>query len=384
MVQCCSNSTCGWFDVNEKYSACPLCGSFIEKHSMIRPWGFAAREGRNIPETQDIQELSYASEPSYASMPSGNKLIKVGNVGYIGLENRSNQKLVIVNKGPEEKGFELCQECGAIEPATVNEKERIKRKRPYRIPYLKDDSMNCKHYYKNVYLGYEFNTDMMVLEIKLDSKKLDLNSPYNIWLITALTTFSETLALAASRKLDVEFNDMKSGFRLRTLDNELYADMYLYDSLSSGAGYANRASQYIEEILGKMNDILFDCDCENACPNCLQHFGNQKYKENLDRFLGLDFLDFVRFGHLKTKIDKKEEEKYIEELNNIANFHGIDKAIIEDDDKYYIHGQESNIQLLFYPSMCNYDKSDNRIIYISDRVCKYAISEVWKDIQSKL
>lgn len=86
---------------------------------------------------------------------------------------------------------------------------------------------------------------------------------------------------------------MKSGFRLRTLDNELYVDIYLYDSLSSGAGYTNRASQYIEEILTKMNDILLDCDCENACPNCLKHFGNQKYKKNLDRFLGLDFLDFV-------------------------------------------------------------------------------------------
>ncbi len=63
--------------------------------------------------------------------------------------------------------------------------------------------------------------------------------------------------------------------------------------MSSGAGYTNRVSQYIEEILTKMNDILLDCDCENACLNCLQHFGNQKYKENLDRFLGLDFLDFV-------------------------------------------------------------------------------------------
>lgn len=262
----------------------------------------------------------------------------------------------------------------------------MKRRRPYRIPYLKDDSMNCGHNYKNVFLGYELNTDMMVLEIRLDSEKLDLNSPYNIWLITALTTFSETLALAlaASRKLDVEYNDMKSGFRLRTLDNELYADIYLCDSLSSGAGYANRASQYIEEILDKMREILFDCGCENACPNCLQHFGNQKYKENLDRFLGLDFLDFVRFGHLKTKIDKKEEEKYVEKLNNIAKLHEINKAIIEYDGKYYIHGNKGNIQLLFYPSMCNYNKSNSNIVYISDRICKYAISQVWKDIQSKL
>lgn len=67
-------------------------------------------------------------------------------------------------------------------------------------------------------------------------------------------------------------------------------------------------------------------------------------------------------------------------MNNIAHFHGIDKAIIEYDGKYYIQGHQNTIQLLFYPSMCNYDKSDNRIIYISDRMCKYTISGIWKDI----
>lgn len=383
-VQCCSSATCGWFGVNENYKFCPLCGSDVHKHSMIRPWGFAAREGRNIPETQDTQEMSYASEPSYASMPSGNKLLEVGTAGYIGLENRSDQKLVIVNKGPENKGFELCQKCGAIEPAVIDEKERMQRKRPYRIQFLKDDSMVCRHDFKNIYLGYEFQTDMMVMEIKLDYEKVDVDSPYNIWLIAALTTFSEALALAASRKLDVEFNDMKSGFRLRTAGNNLYADVYLYDSLSSGAGYANRVSGYIEDILDKMGNILSDCNCNRSCPNCLQHFGNQKNKENLDRFLGLDFLEFIRFGRLRTKVNKVEERAYVSKLNYIARLHGINNVITENAGKYYVNGSKGKKELLFYPSMCNYNKNDSNIVYISDRICRYAISEIWKDIQMNL
>ena len=79
---------------------------------------------------------------------------------------------------------------------------------------------------------------------------------YTVWLIPALTTFAETLALAASRVLDVEFSDMKSGYRIRAVGNSIYADIYLYDSLSSGAGYAGRVSKFIDSVFGKMNDIF--------------------------------------------------------------------------------------------------------------------------------
>jgi hypothetical protein len=212
-VLCCTKKSCGWFGVNEIYDECPLCSSPLKSHIMIKPWGFAAREGRSIPETHDNQEMSFASQPSYSSMPSGGKMIEIGSAGYIKMENRENQKLVIVNKGPEEEGFELCEVCGAIEPSIVNSTERANRKRPYKIPYMKDDLMKCRHDYSNIYLGYEFNTDMMVLEIKLDESKLDLEASFSIWLIPALTTFAEALALAASMELDVEFSDMKSGYR---------------------------------------------------------------------------------------------------------------------------------------------------------------------------
>lgn len=379
-VQCCSNKACGWFGVDENFEVCPLCGAAVDKHPMIKPWGFAARDGRNIPETQDLQEMSFASEPAYASMPSGNTLVDVGTAGYIGIENRSNQKLVIVNKGPEDTGFELCCDCGAIEPGTVSEKERMMRKRPYRVPYLKDDSMKCHHDYRNVFLGYEFNTDMMVMEIKLDAKKLDLYSPHNVWLNAALTTFAEALSLAASRELDVEFNDMRSGYRVRMAGDQLYADVYLYDSLSSGAGYAGRAHEFIELILDKMQELLKDCNCSTSCPNCLQHFGNQRNREYLDRFLGLDFLEFVRTGRLNTKVDEIDELEYVEKINHIASLHGINNLIVKVGQNYMI----GDMKVVFYPAMCNMDKTAPGTLFISDRICRYAISDVWKEIQRYL
>ncbi|MCQ2498856.1 MAG: DEAD/DEAH box helicase [Lachnospiraceae bacterium] len=376
IVRCCKSELCGWFGVDAKYDSCPLCGNELEDHKMIKPWGFSARNGRNVPETQDMQELSYASEPSYASLPSGHELKKIGTSGYIELENRENQKLVMVNQGPNNEGFELCYTCGAIEPATVSEKERMQRKRPYKIPYYKDDTQKCFHDYKNVFLGYEFNTDMMVMEIKLDASKLDLYSPYKIWLIPALTTFAEALALATSRELDVEYTDVKSGYRLRMAGTQLYADVYLYDSLSSGAGYASRASQFIDNIFDRIIKILSECDCSTACPNCIQHFGNQKYKEDLDRFLGMKFVEFIRNGFVNPTIETKVAEEFVERLNAIASLHETKYMITKRNGKYFINNKE----VIFYSAIYNIDKCNNNI-YISDRLCNYAISEVWKDVQ---
>lgn len=386
-VLCCTNELCGWFVADKKIDKCPLCGSKIEEHVMIKPWGFAAREGISIPETHEKQEMSYASEPSYSSMPSGKNMIPIGQAGYINLENRENQNLVLINKGPKSQGFELCSKCGAVEPEVVNSKERNARKRPYRIPYSKDDNKKCNHNYSNIYLGYEFNTDMMVLEIKLDKTKLDIlsSNAYKLWLIPALVTFAEGLALATSRELDVEFSDIKSGFRIRNVESEIYADIYLYDSLSSGAGYAVRASKLIDNILDKMEEIYINCTCDSSCPNCLQHFWNQKNKSKLDRFLGLDFLKFVKYGILPQKVNDEEVKYYISELNNIACMNNMNTIIKEFNSKYYLDTNDGLKEIIIYPAMRNIDNiKSNNVIYKSDRMCKFAIYEVWNEICKEL
>ena len=375
----CTNELCGWFGLDGKHKKCPLCGSKIESHTMIKPWGFAAMEAKSIPETHNDQEYSYVSEPSYSSMPSGEKMSRISE--YIRIENRENQKLILVNKGPEDKGFELCGDCGAIEPNITNGKERERRKRPYRLLYKKDDMMKCRHSYSNVYLGNELNTDMMVMEIKLDREILDMSVDYKLWLIPALTSFAEGVALAASRELDVEFSDIKSGYRIRHVADEIYADVYLYDSLSSGAGYALRVSEFIESVLDKMSDIFEDCTCDSSCPNCLEHFWNQKNKEKLDRKLASDFINFIRYGKLREMVNKKEKEYYIYQLNKIASMHGKGEVIKEKMGKYFYEGKNSSVEIIIYPSMCNIKNIESyNTIYLSDRECRFAISEVWRKL----
>lgn len=380
IVYYCSNELCGWFGIDEKYKICPLCGGKIESHTMVKPWGFAAMEAKSIPETHNEQEYSYVSEPSYSSMPSGGGMIRISE--YIKLENRENQKLILVNKGPKDKGFELCGDCGAIEPNVTDKKERESRKRPYKLLYKKYDMMKCRHIYSNVYLGNELNTDMMVMEIKLDKEKLDMSVDYKIWLIPALTSFAEGLALAASRELDVEFSDIKSGYRIRHTADEIYADIYLYDSLSSGAGYAVRVSNVIESVMDKMCEIFVDCTCDSSCPNCLEHFWNQRNKEKLDRKLAFDFLNFVRTGQLSKIVNKEDKEYYVNQINKIASMHGKgEMIIIEKSNKYFYKGKKSLIEIIIYPSMCNIKNIESdKIIYLSDRECRFAISDVWRNL----
>lgn len=385
-VQCCTNPLCGWFGVGQdKFEECPLCHSRLDTHIMIKPWGFTAREGKNIPETRESQEMSYVSEPSYSTLVSKSKMVSVGTAGYIGIENRADQDLVMVNKGPENKGFEMCGKCGAIEPNITNPTERNHRKRPYRVPYKNDDSMKCVHDYHNIYLGYEFKTDMMVMEIKLDEDYLNMKAEYALWLIPALTTFSEALSLAASHELDVEFSDIKSGYRIRKSGINTYADVYLYDSLSSGAGYAARVAKLIDAVLDRMDDMFHRCTCASSCPNCLQHFWNQRVHDKLDRVLGNDFLQFVRYGKLETVVPDKKVKRYLDEINQIAAFQGYNLIISEKSQKHYLNTGNGEKEIIIYPAMCNIKKLRNtNAICISDRMCRYAMADVWQQIESIL
>ncbi len=390
-MYCCTNKNCGWFGLENNNLQCPLCGSLVKKHTMIKPWGFAPREGENIPETRDNQEYSAISIPSYSSMPQDlSKMKFISKTGLMRMENRENQQIIMVNKGPKEEGFDLCYRCGAIDPSECLDDEKKNRKRPYKIPFLKNDNQSCFHIRENVLLGYDFNTDMLVIELKLTKDKINIKEEdLNIWVIPALATFAETLALSASDELDVEFSDLKSGYRIRYSDNCIYADIYLYDSLSSGAGYSNRVADLIENVLDKIEKRLISCDCDTSCPNCIRHFWNQSQHKNLDRKAGLQLLKWVRYGEIETKLTRKEQKEYLATIDTIVKLqHGNGYGLIEDyngsDFCINIDGNIRPIKII--PAMCAVSsiRNDENAILVPDRLFKVAISNVWKIVREDL
>lgn len=391
LIYCCSNKNCGWFGLESNELQCPLCGSTVDDHAMIKPWGFAAREGKNIPETRDSQEYSAVSIPSYSSMPQDlSKMKPISQTGLMRMENRENQQIIMINKGPKEEGFDLCNICGAIDPSECLEEEKRNRKRPYKIPFTKNDNQTCSHNRENVFLGYDFNTDMLVTELKLEKYKININQKdLNIWIIPALTTLTEALALSASDELDVEFSDLKSGYRIRYDDNCIYADVYLYDSLSSGAGYSNRVADLIENVLDKVEERLISCECDSSCPNCIRHFWNQSVHENLDRKAGLQLLKWVRNGEINTNLSKNEQKEHLTILDTIIKLqYGNHCGIIENDgDPYFSVDISGNIKpIKVYPAMCAVSsiKKDDNTILVPDRLFKVAISNAWKIVREAL
>ena len=58
--------------------------------------------------------------------------------------------------------------------------------------------------------------DMLVLEFTIDDKVIDARRNDNPWLNRAAQSLAEALRLVASKKLDVEFTELVTGYRLRT------------------------------------------------------------------------------------------------------------------------------------------------------------------------
>ena len=163
--------------------------------------------------------------------------------------------------------------------------------RPYRSKFLRT---RCRHNdTMNVSLGYDFITDMLVLEIALDKHKIDTNPEKNSWLHRAGQSLAEALRLAACQELDIEFTELVTGYRVRQGFENDFIDLYLYDSLSSGAGYAVSIEASIQSLLQKTRELLSGCKCDTACYQCLKHYRNQYYHGFLDRWAALQLLNWA-------------------------------------------------------------------------------------------
>lgn len=259
----------------------------------------------------------------------------------------------------------ICPDCGAAMPGDTSDVLKVVR-RPY---YNKFARTGCRHTNAmNINLGYDFVTDMLVLEIELDHEKINTKRD-NIWLNRASQSLAEAFRLAACRELDVEFTELVTGYRYRQNKKGSFIDIYLYDSLSSGAGYAINAANNIDKLLDKVREILNGCNCESACYNCLKHYRNQFVHGILDRFAALDLLNWAQKGELHTRISKEKQIQLITPLVDILReMHYFIEFV---GDQIYITHNNNRKEIVIYPSMLKQPDSKN-IVYLSEAYLKYA------------
>lgn len=346
-IQVCTE--CNWFgNSSESFENCPYCHSKIEHHTMIKPWGFAPVKGDEVKFEDEEEEKTYAEAPYYNYVPSDTDMqsLRGSGIRYANLENR---KVLMVNMGKNKNGFNICSKCGGAEVAEKNSTDRFNFSQPFHDRYL------CRHegtVEPNIYLGYEFLTDMFMLDIAYDSTQLVSvkSAEEKSILRSAITTLHEAIKKSISLVLDIDYNEINGGWRIRNgNDVNSHIEMFFYDNLSSGAGYSSLIGDILEEVLQRAHKVLSECTCARSCRNCLDNFYNQRSHELFDRNLGLQLLGYVTEGKLPDDYTKEQQDKLLRPL----------KRLIEETEN------DSHINFVVIPALRKRPENTSSIMYLN-------------------
>jgi rubrerythrin len=348
----CDNKSCSWIGYNDPGKMCPFCGQdSIKYQHMIKPWGFAPIGGESIKEAEAEAEMSYAELPSYASPIKDEEMVASKEYPLLRFGRLVDQPLTILNQGPDGEGFTVCKDCGAAVPGN-DSYELHKIKQPYRHPRVRTMCGHSEDRITNAFLGHQFITDMVLLEITLIPKLINTKQE-GLWIESAAQTLAEAMVLAAGQLLDVEFNDLKGGYRLRYSADKVCVDIFLFDSLSSGAGYSSMLTGRIADLIEATYHVL-ECknNCATACHDCLKHFWNQRVQNVLDRHAAKQLLDWCKDRKLADEIEYERQKNLIMGIKETALL-DADFDIVFENNKIYCIKNGKKREIYVYPSMWN-------------------------------
>ena len=186
--------------------------------------GFAPQNAQPVPGAQLEEEYTTVQQPLYSTLPESDEMKAIPHTTYIRMASRTNQRIIMLNKGDSDHGFMVCPECGAAMPGDdIHALDGVMR--PYRSKLVRG---GCRHSNAiDVNLGYDFVTDMLVMEFALDETKIVTERNNNLWLNRAAQSLAEAIRLVASKELDVEFTELVTGYRLRNNTSGTFVDVYL-------------------------------------------------------------------------------------------------------------------------------------------------------------
>lgn len=287
--------------------SCPVCNGPLDRGELLVPEVFHPEAGQPLSIGDKDQELTYATTAQFPVPLAEDDLTDWKQVGaHLQATQARDRILVMVNKGNPDTnaGFAVCEKCGAASIFDPARPRRGLHDRPYFVEPRKGKAIapKCDGSFRQVYLGHRFRTDLLLLRSVIDSPLEDdiTSSLPNSVLSDALRTICEALVLAASEHLDVDPSEFQAGFRMvRTNPGDpLRTDIYLFDTLAGGAGYAEQAGDELKSILMSTLHRLEHCPahCDTSCTECLRHYQNQYWHHSLDRHLGAALLRYMLYG----------------------------------------------------------------------------------------
>jgi len=97
----------------------------------------------------------------------------------------------------------------------------------------------------------------------------------------------------------------------------LKAEIFLYDTLPGGAGFASQLVHHGTELLARALQIVWTCpeNCDASCYRCLRSFKNKFEHALLDRHVAADLLEYLITGALP-EFDPQRLQKSTSRLYN--------------------------------------------------------------------
>lgn len=255
--------------------------------------GGRERAGSATPARLAIGDDSYTSpnnvQPGFA--PNLHVLVRVGD-------------LHVVNRGPDinQPGFRICPHCGRA----LGDGETVHTYPAHIPPYdgpnrgarAGQQCPNVNPSANRVLLSHRFPSEVVLLGTDLpQSMDADVRgaSGLAVWL-----SFGTVVLNAASRVLQINPEELRVDVRsARRPGGRIHGEVYMYDTLPGGAGYARDVESNLEPILRQAladSQTCTDSQCTSACYSCLLDYQNQFHHASLDRRLGHAVLDFLLNG----------------------------------------------------------------------------------------
>ncbi len=275
--------------------ACGGVGTFGPATYWLRPPGFAHpvfKEEGTSPDDQPARSYATRAKLTMPTPPDEAKWVKLNDRVRI---YSTRQHLLVTNRGPREEGYTYCTKCGLIEPTALpNGIVGAAHRKPF--PDLKEPMCPGGGATRGMVLGTDFISDVLLISLSVEAPLTLL--PGLLATDVALRTISEALTKAACLRLELEANELQAEYRpaLTPAGREgREAEIYLYDTLSGGAGFAQRVGKLGLAVFEDALKILQSCpaNCDRSCYRCLRSYKNKFEHDLLDRHVGASLLRFI-------------------------------------------------------------------------------------------
>jgi ATP-dependent helicase YprA (DUF1998 family) len=297
---------------------CPACGtedSFGAAKNWMRPPGFAHPQSWEEGTSLDDQPLrSYATRAKLVAPGPANEASWQQTTPRL-REYYHRTHLLVTNTGPRQEGYTYCTRCGLIEPTAVPN-GAVGGSHPKPFPDAREPMCRGSASTRGLVLGTDFISDVLLISLRVESP-LILRPGY-LATEVALRTLSEALTVAATSRLEIEASELQAEYRpaLTQGGHEgLEAEIYIYDTLAGGAGFARRIGELGAIVFEDTIHLLESCpaNCDSSCYRCLRSFKNRFEHSLLDRQLAASLLRYLVHGE-EPVLDKARLEHAADRL----------------------------------------------------------------------